>query len=77
MLMKYLNLENINFEKLKSKLVFFKQQMMYYKFNLILILHGLVSRACKKKNLISPQWLRNIKEKILSLVALRYIIFHN
>ena len=56
------NLENINFEKLKSKLVFFRQEMMYYKFNLKyndFIWIG--SRACEKKNLISPQWLRNIK----------------
>ena len=56
------NLENINFGKLKSKLVFFRQEMMYYKFNLTyndFIWIG--SRACKKKNLISPQWLRNIK----------------
>ena len=56
------NLENINFGKLKSKLVFFRQKMMYYKFNLKyndFIWIG--SRACEKKNLISPQWLRNIK----------------
>ena len=56
------NLENINFGKLKSKLVFFRQEMMYYKFNLKykdFIWIG--SRACKKRNLISPQWLRNIK----------------
>ena len=56
------NLENINFGKLKSKLVFFRQEMMYYKFNLKyndFIWIG--SRACEKKNLISPQWLRNIK----------------
>ena len=38
--------------------------MFYYKFNLkhpSLIWVG--SKACKKKNLISPQWLRNIKSK--------------
>jgi len=56
------NLENINFSKSKSKLVFFRQDMMYYKFNLKYNDFKWVgSRACKKKNLISPQWLRNIK----------------
>ena len=38
--------------------------MFYYKFNLILEnmnWHG--SKSCKMKNLISPQWLRNIKDK--------------
>ena len=38
--------------------------MFYYKFNLKL--PNLVwtgTKACKKKNLISPQWLRNIKDK--------------
>ncbi len=56
------NLENINFGKLKSKLVFFRQEMMYYKFNLKYNdFTWIGSRACKKKNLISPQWLRNIK----------------
>ena len=56
------NLENINFERVKSKLVFFKQEMMYYKFNLKYNdFTWIGSRACKKRNLISPQWLRNIK----------------
>ena len=38
--------------------------MFYYKFNLKLpnfIWTG--TKACKKKNLLSPQWLRNIKDK--------------
>ena len=58
------NLNNVNFKELKNKLLFFKQDMMYYKFNLKydnFIWVG--SKACKKKNLISPQWLRNIKDK--------------
>ena len=37
---------------------------MYYKFNLKYNdFTWIGSRACKKKNLISPQWLRNIKER--------------
>ena len=58
------NLEKIDFNNLKSKFVFFQQKMFYYKFNLYLpsvIWTG--SKGCKKKNLISPQWLRNIKDK--------------
>ncbi len=58
------NLENIRLKDVKNKLVFFKQQMMYYKFNLRyekFIWVG--SKACRKKDLISPQWLRNIKDR--------------
>ena len=58
------NLEKINLEKIKNRLVFFKQNMMYYKFNLQyedFVWIG--SKACKKKDLISPQWLRNIKDR--------------
>ena len=38
--------------------------MFYYKFNLLLenmSWHG--SKSCKMKNLISPQWLREVKDK--------------
>ena len=58
------NLEKINFNKISEKLIFFNQNMFYYKFNLKLpnlIWTG--TKACKKKNLLSPQWLRNIKDK--------------
>ena len=38
--------------------------MFYYKFNLKLPdLVWIGTRGCKKKDLISPQWLRNIKDK--------------
>ena len=57
-------LKNINFEKLKNKLIFFKQKMCYYKFNLFQKNYDWVgSRACLKKMLLSPQWLRDIKAK--------------
>ena len=57
-------LENINFSEIKSRLIFFKQDMMYYKFNLKYENFVWVgSKACKKKDLISPQWLRNIKDR--------------
>ena len=58
------NLENINFNQIKNKIILFNQKMFYYKFNLILEnmnWHG--SKSCKMKNLISPQWLRDVKDK--------------
>jgi len=58
------NLEKNDLRKFKSPLVFFRQHMMYYKFNLILKNYSwLGTKACKKKNLKTPQWLRNIKDR--------------
>ena len=57
-------LSGLNFKNIKEKIILFKQDMFYYKFNLQLpnlIWTG--TKACKKKNLISPQWLRNIKDR--------------
>ena len=57
-------LENINLEKVKNNLLLFNQKMCYYKFNLYQENYNWVgSRACKKKKLINPQWLRDIKPK--------------
>ena len=55
-----------NLEKFvyKANLTFFEQKMFFYKFNLVqkdFIWYG--SRACKKKHLLNPQWLRNIRSK--------------
>ena len=58
------NLNNIHFNNYKEKIIQFRQEMFYYKFNLKLpnlIWTG--TKGCKKKNLINPQWLRNIKDK--------------
>ena len=58
------NLKNFDFKKVKNKLLIFKQKIFYYKFNLLypeIPWYG--SRACKKKNFLSPQWLRNVKHK--------------
>ena len=58
------NLEKNNLSEINDHLVFFKQHMIYYKFNLMLENYPWIgSRACKKKNLKSPQWLRNIKDR--------------
>ena len=59
------NLENCNLREKNDKIVFFKQLMIYYKLNLLLENFPWIgSKACKKKNLYSPQWLRNIKDRI-------------
>ena len=58
------NLETLDINKIDRKIILFKQEMFYYKFNLKLpnlIWTG--TKACKKKNLVSPQWLRNIKDR--------------
>ena len=58
------NLDNVNFNKKNSKIMLFNQDMFYYKFNLILpnlIWTG--TKACKKKNFESAQWLRNVKDR--------------
>ncbi len=58
------NLEILNVKNIHQKIILFKQEMFYYKFNLKLpklIWAG--TKACKMKNLKSPQWLRNIKDK--------------
>ena len=58
------NLEKINFNKINSKIILFNQDMFYYKFNLKL--PNLVwtgTKACRKKSLETPQWLRNVKDR--------------
>ena len=58
------NLEQVDLINIKNKIILFKQDMFYYKLNLKLpdlIWSG--TKACKKKYLKSPQWLRNVKDK--------------
>ena len=65
------NLENINLDNLKEKILMFQQDMFYYKFDLKLpniVWSG--TKGCRKKDLLSPQWLRNIKDKKYSLFRL-------
>jgi len=58
------NLKNVNFNNINNQFIFFKQNMMYYKFNLKLEnCTWIGTRACQMKNLKSPQWLRNIKDR--------------
>ena len=68
------NLEEINLDDLKEKILMFQQDMFYYKFDLKLpnmIWSG--TKGCRKKDLLSPQWLRNIKDKKYSLFRLDII----
>ena len=59
------DLSNINFNSINKKIIFFKQKVFYYKLNLELkTLRWIGSKVCKKKYLKSPQWLRNVKDKI-------------
>ena len=58
------NLSNLNLNNITEKIILFRQDMFYYKFNLHLpnlIWTG--TKGCKKKDLIDPQWLRNIKDR--------------
>ena len=58
------NLKDLNVARVNNKIVIFEQNIFYYKLNRYL--EGFTwygTKACKKKNLISPQWLRNIKSK--------------
>jgi len=58
------NLENINFESNKNKILIFKQRLFYYKFNLFFDrIDWFGTKACQKKDLLSFSWLRNIKSK--------------
>ena len=58
------NLENVNLSNIKNNILIFEQKIFYYKFNLHypeFIWQG--TKATKRKNFLSPQWLRNIKGK--------------
>tara|TARA_B110001450_G_C17548294_1_gene451527 strand:+ start:10 stop:885 length:876 start_codon:yes stop_codon:yes gene_type:complete len=61
------NFNSIDFSKINNQIIIFEQEIFYYKLNRYLpnfIWHG--TKACKKKKLLSPQWLRNIKNKKFS-----------
>ena len=58
------NLNSESFKKSKKNLIIFKQLFFYYKFNLLYeLMPWFGSRACRKKNLKSFSWLKNIKNK--------------
>ena len=58
------NLKNFVFENINNELIYFKQQLFYYKFNLFCDRYEWYgTKGCKKKNLIDFEWLRNTKPK--------------
>ena len=58
------NLKKLEFSKIKNNIIIFEQKMFYYKFNLYYKdFKWFGTKGAKKKNLISPQWIRNIKNK--------------
>ena len=68
------NLSATNLGDVKEKIIIFNQKMFYYKFNLLYEnFNWFGSKACKKKNFISPQWLRNIKSKKYSKLRIDLI----
>ena len=71
------NLTKIDFNKVNEKILMFRQDMFYYKFNLKLpevIWTG--TKGCRKKDLLNPQWLRNVKDRKYSKLRLD-ILFSN
>ena len=58
------NFNSIDLSKINNQIIMFEQEIFYYKFNRYLPnFKWFGTKACKKKKLISPQWLRNIKNK--------------
>ena len=58
------DLNKIDLSKINNKIIIFEQKMFYYKLNLFYQDYTwLGTKAVRKKNLITPQWLRNIKGK--------------
>ena len=64
-------LSNIDIKKVNQKIILFKQDMFYYKFNLKLPnIEWTGTKGCRKKDLINAQWLRNIKDRKYPLYRL-------
>ena len=58
------NLANLDLSTIKDEIIIFEQKMFYYKFNLLYEdFKWFGTKATKKKNFLSPQWLRNIKSR--------------
>ena len=63
------NLEKVKLKETKNEILMFVQDIFYYKLNRYLPnFQWFGTKGCLKKNLISPQWLRNIKNKKYSFL---------
>ena len=61
------NFNSLDLSKINNQIIIFEQEIFYYKFNRYLPgFKWYGTKACKKKELINPQWLRNIKNKKFS-----------
>ena len=57
-------LSSLSLDQIGDEIILFKQDMFYYKFNLVLPnFKWTGTKAVKKRKLKSPQWLRNVKNK--------------
>jgi len=62
------NFNSVDLSKINNEIILFEQEIFYYKFNRYLPgFKWYGTKACKKRKLISPQWLRNVKNKKYSL----------
>ena len=58
------NLSEVKLNNINEKIIMFQQDMFYYKFDLKvpnIVWTG--TKSCRKKDLLSPQWLRNVKDR--------------
>ena len=63
------NLEKVKLKETKNEILMFVQDIFYYKLNRYLPnFQWFGTKGCLKKNLKSPQWLRNIKNKKYSFL---------
>ena len=71
------NFKKVDLKKNRDRIILFKQYFFHYKFNLYLKdFYFFGSKGCMKKNLISPQWLRNVKNKKYNFLRLD-LLFSN
>ena len=65
------NLEKVKLKETKNEILMFVQDIFYYKLNRYLPnFQWFGTKGCLKKNLKSPQWLRNIKNKKYSFLRI-------
>ena len=65
------NLEKVKLKETKNEILMFVQDIFYYKLNRYLPnFQWFGTKGCLKKNLESPQWLRNIKNKKYSFLRI-------
>tara|TARA_B100000989_G_scaffold219075_1_gene167068 strand:+ start:214 stop:1083 length:870 start_codon:yes stop_codon:yes gene_type:complete len=58
------NINGLDFSKIKDNIIIFEQKIFYYKLNLFYQDYNWYgTKATKRKNFLSPQWLRNIKSR--------------